>query len=364
MSETKNKEEELKKLKEELHYLRQIKEALDKTTIISKTDPNGIITDANEMFEKISGYKKEELIGKPHNIVRHPDMPKAVFKKLWDTIKKGKIFKGVIKNRKKDGGEYYVLANIVPIKNEKGEITEYIAIRQDITKRMNLQKQQENFINNLLEYFLKKLKNPAFSINKYSNLIEKELFSNNPNLEKIKKYNRNIKREGLTIDRMYNVLKTILEIKQKKIKINIEPINIPRIFSFLFRKYKNLYEKKIVFKIQSPEIFINSDKKLITLLFDILYLNALKFSKSNVMVSIYEKKEKVYVIIQNDGEKIKDKLKVFDFFNQIKYDVNISGMGMFLVKKIITFFEYDIKIDDNKIIITLSKMPPLKFIKK
>jgi len=215
-----SKDEEIKKLRKELHYLRQIKGALDKTTIISKTDPNGIITDANEMFEKISGYKKEELIGKPHNIVRHPDMPKKVFKKLWDTIKKGKIFRGVIKNRKKDGGEYYVLANIVPIKDEKGNINEFIAIRQDITKRVNLQKEQEKFINNLLEYFLKKFKNPSFTINKYSNLINEELEKENPNLEKIKSYNLNIKREALTLDRMYNVLKTILEFKSKKININ------------------------------------------------------------------------------------------------------------------------------------------------
>jgi len=356
--------EEIKKLKEELHYLRQIKEALDKTTIISKTDKNGIITDANEMFEKISGYKKEELKGKPHNIVRHPHMPKAVFKKMWETIKKGKIFKGVIKNRKKDGGEYYVLANIVPIKNEKGEISEYIAIRQDITKRINLQKQQETFINNLLEYFLKKLKNPNFYINNYSNLIEKELSSPNPNLEKIRKYNNIIRREGLTIDRMHNVLKTILEFKQNKIEINIEPINIPKIFSFLFRKYKNLYSKKISFKLKSPEIIINGDKRLITLLFDILYLNALKFSKSNVIVTIYEKQEKVYVIMQNDGEKIKDRLKIFDFFNQIKHDLSASGMGMFLVKKIVNFFEYDIKIEDNKITVILSKLPPVKIRKK
>ena len=357
-----DKSKNIEKMEEELNYLRQIKDALDKTTIMSKTDPNGIITDVNKMFERISGYKKEELIGKPHNIVRHPDMPKRVFKKLWDTIQKGKIFKGVIKNRKKDGGEYYVLANIVPIKDEKGNIKEYIAIRQDMTKRIQLQKQQEIFINNLLEYFLQKFKNPSFVINKYSNLISEELLKENPDLEKIKKYNINIKKEALTLERMYNVLRTILEFKHKKIAIHIEPLNILRILSFLFRKYKTLYNKKIKFKIPKTDVIINTDKKLIVLLLDVLYMNALRFSKSEVLVSIYEKQNKVYIIIKNDGEKIEEKLKIFDFFTQLKNKKNGSGIGMFLVKEIIDYFEYEIKIEGNQITLILTKLPPKRLL--
>ena len=101
--------------KEKLHLLEQYKEALDKTAIVPKTDINGIITYVNEKFCKISGYSKEELIGKPHNIIRHPDMPKSLFKKMWDTILSKKIFKGVIKNKKKDGSFYYVDSTIIPI---------------------------------------------------------------------------------------------------------------------------------------------------------------------------------------------------------------------------------------------------------
>ena len=350
--------DDIKKLKEELNYLRQLKEALDKTTIISKTDENGIITDANEMFEKISGYKKEELIGRPHNIVRHPDMPKSIFKKMWDTIKKGKIFRGVIKNRAKDGRDYYVLANIIPIKDEKGNIKEYIAIRQDITKRIELQKQQETFINNLLRYFLNKLKNPTFAINKYSSLIEEELNKENPNLEKIREYNRYIKKEGLILKRMKKVLKTILDFKQHSIKVEFEKIDLVKLFNYLRKKYETLYKKEIIFNFQSPQIPIISDKKLIVLMFDILFMNALKFSKSKVEVSIHKINNKIEVIIKNDGEKIKEKLKVFDFFNQLKHNFNTqTGMGMFLVKKICNLFDYDIKIKDNQIIIYLPQKP-------
>jgi len=112
---------------------------LDKNVIISKTDKNGIITYVNDAFCKVSKYTKEELIGKPHNIVRHPDMPKEFFKKLWDRIQSGKIWEGVIKNRAKDGSTYFVKTVIIPIV-ENGEIKEYMAVRQDVTKLMKTQK--------------------------------------------------------------------------------------------------------------------------------------------------------------------------------------------------------------------------------
>ena len=102
---------------------------LDKNTlIVSETDAKGKIIYANDDFCKIAGYTKEELIGKPHNIVRHPDMPKWAFKDLWDTIKKGKIWRGVVKNATKDGGYYWVYATIYPSKDTNGNLR-YISVR-------------------------------------------------------------------------------------------------------------------------------------------------------------------------------------------------------------------------------------------
>lgn len=113
--------------------LEQYKLALDASNIISITNSDGIIEYANEQFCKISGYSEDELIGKPHNIVRHPDMPKKVFKDLWETIKDGKIWKGVIKNRAKDGSDYIVDSTVMPIKDDRGIIKRFIGIRHDIT---------------------------------------------------------------------------------------------------------------------------------------------------------------------------------------------------------------------------------------
>lgn len=86
----------------------------DTDFLVSQTDEKGRILFANEDFCKIAGYTLDELIGQPHNIIRHPDMPKAAFKDLWDTVQKGKIWTGYVKNRTKDGGYYWVYATVFP----------------------------------------------------------------------------------------------------------------------------------------------------------------------------------------------------------------------------------------------------------
>jgi aerotaxis receptor len=98
--------------------------------IVSSTDLKGIITYANRKFCEIAGYTKEELTGKNHNIIRHPDMPKAAFKELWDTIQAGKEWAGLVKNLRKDGKYYWVYSHIAPVFSNDGEIIGYTAVRR------------------------------------------------------------------------------------------------------------------------------------------------------------------------------------------------------------------------------------------
>lgn len=113
--------------------LSEYKRAVDLSSIVSRADLQGIITYVNDEFCKVSGYSRDELIGQPHNIVRHPDTPKIIFKKLWTTIRNKHVWKGVIKNIKKDGSFYYINSTIMPILDEDKEIAEYMSIRTDIT---------------------------------------------------------------------------------------------------------------------------------------------------------------------------------------------------------------------------------------
>ncbi len=116
-----------------LSLLNEYKKAVDESAIVTKTDPQGIITYANNEFTKISGYKREEVLGRPHNLVRHPQNPKALFETLWSTIQNKRIWKGVLKNKDKYGKSYYVKTTIVPILDFEGNIKEFMAIRHDVT---------------------------------------------------------------------------------------------------------------------------------------------------------------------------------------------------------------------------------------
>jgi len=89
--------------------------------VVSETDSKGNIIFANEEFCKIAEYELEDLIGKPHNLVRHSDMPKAAFKDLWETVKNGDVWHGYVKNKTKSGGYYWVFATVYPYTNENGE---------------------------------------------------------------------------------------------------------------------------------------------------------------------------------------------------------------------------------------------------
>ena len=109
--------------------------------IISRTNLDGNITYANETFCKISGYTQEELLGKPHNIVRHPDMPSSVFADLWKTLKEKKQWSGVVKNIRKDKGFYWVEAIISGVYKD-GELIEYKSLRTPVNYETKLKFQK------------------------------------------------------------------------------------------------------------------------------------------------------------------------------------------------------------------------------
>lgn len=149
MEELKTQEEELQQLNEELrasndHLLMSQREletqlyAMNNAVIVSATDIRGNIIYANDKFCQVSGYALDELIGKNHRIIRHPDMPGEAFENLWKTISGGKIWQGTVKNKCKDGSSYWVNATVTPILDEKGIPIKYFSVRADITAQKEL----------------------------------------------------------------------------------------------------------------------------------------------------------------------------------------------------------------------------------
>ncbi len=122
------------KLTENIAFLDGYKKAIDKSSIVSKTNIYGIITYVNKMFCDVSGYSEEELLGRSHNIIRHPDNSEEIFEDMWKTIQSKKIWKGILKNKNRDGSSYTVKATILPILDSDDNILEYVAVRHDITE--------------------------------------------------------------------------------------------------------------------------------------------------------------------------------------------------------------------------------------
>ena len=108
---------------------------LDETSLlVSETDARGVIVYADETFVKYSEYTLEELIGKSHNIIRHPDMPKSAFKELWGNVKSGKVWQGFVKNRTKSGKFYWVYATVFPFGKDHYLSVRKMANREEVAK--------------------------------------------------------------------------------------------------------------------------------------------------------------------------------------------------------------------------------------
>lgn len=107
-----------------------------KKTIVSRTDEKGIIRFVNDYFKEIAGYNEDELIGQPHNVIRHPDMPKVIFKHLWDELKQGHDVRAIIKNLAKDGRYYWVITNFYPLYDDNGKIIGYYARRKAVPQHV------------------------------------------------------------------------------------------------------------------------------------------------------------------------------------------------------------------------------------
>lgn len=140
------KVQEIEKVRKELIARENV---LNKFALITETDLQGNITYANDLACATAQYAKEQLIGKPQSILRHPDTPKEIFKELWSTIKNNTMYQGKFKNRKKDGTSYWIDITISPIVDEKGQITKYLGIGFDITNETNREQEMQTILNDL-----------------------------------------------------------------------------------------------------------------------------------------------------------------------------------------------------------------------
>ncbi|WP_298750653.1 response regulator [uncultured Arcobacter sp.] len=251
------------------NYILQKKETesylslLNKEAIVSKTDFEGNITFVNDAFLEVSGYKEDEVIGKNHNIVRHPDTPKSLFKELWETIKSGKTWEGTLRNLSKNNETYYINTKIIPVFDDLGkDIVEFISIRFLVTDEENQRRaQNKRYLEQVTTY-----KKEISNLKK-----EKEII-----LSKISGFNDNselLRNKVITYENRIKSLLSQLEIYEKQ---NIEYSKLDLMMKQDKKKQFDLIAKQLLqIKTQNKSLVIeledlkkaifNKDKQIDTL---------------------------------------------------------------------------------------------------
>ncbi|MCK5295207.1 MAG: PAS domain S-box protein [Arcobacteraceae bacterium] len=190
---------------------------IDSYVIYTKTDLEGIITHASTAFCNICGYSKDELIGKSHNIVRHPDMEASDFEDLWKTIKDGHKWEGIIKNLKKDGDFYITKTIISPIFDKNHTLLSYDSVREDITVRVQAEEFQRKLGLLLKESKLKNanLKNEYKNSSIKQDKLIKELNQKIQSLQKELNVNKSAKEFALSKLHMKSTMAKSKKIEKK-----------------------------------------------------------------------------------------------------------------------------------------------------
>lgn len=268
--------------------LSQFVDALNQSDIVSKTDVQGNITFANDAFCVISGYSKDELIGHSHSIMRHPNTPVTVFAEMWATIQRGEIYKVMIQNLRRDGTSYFVNTTIIPLKNNEGVISEYLAVRHDVSELVEARDQAiaaERFKDSFLSNMSHELRTPLNGIIGFSHLLETKL--SNPTE---RKYLSTILESSAHLLDIINDILDLSKIKSDKFSLEMRPFDLNISFLSLMERFKAHAEtKNIVFEwelaIPSNQM-VEGDWLRISQIVTNLLSNAFKFTDNGEKVAL------------------------------------------------------------------------------
>ena len=350
---THNRQEKLLIVNKELS---DFKFAIDESCIVAITDQKGMITHANDNFCTISKYTKEELIGQDHRIVSSGYHSKEFIKSMWQTITKGRIWKGELKNKAKDGTEYWVDTTIIPFLDTKGKPNQYVATRFDVTERkkaeidLDLQNNKLVKTNAELDRFVYSvshdLRSPLTSILGIINFIEDE--SGEP--ETIK----HIVMIRESVYRLDNFIKNILNYsRNNRIPLEIQKIDLQKNIDEIVRSYRgnpDINNIEFIIDINQLQPFYTDQIRLNTVI-ENLISNAVKYHKEDgtanyIKISSHSDSEMLKLTITDNGVGIDSKYhtKIFEMFYRLNSKKVGSGIGLYIVKDTIEILEGTITI--------------------
>lgn len=320
----KSEDKTKKNLIENLSLLNEYKKAIDESSIVSKTNLKGIITYVNDKFCSITGYSKEELIGQNHNIIRHPDNPKSIYKELWQTISNKKVFKSIMKNRKKNGDSYYVDSTIIPILDENDEIKEFIGIRHDVSssyeKDKIIYKQNTDELTNLpnRSKLLRDIKD--------LNLTKLAIID----IDSFKDFN-----DSYGLETGDEILK---QCAKELLKFENKNLSVYRIsgdlFALLGKESYSLEQlnqtcEQIIKHLDNTNFIVNEDHFDLSVTIGIAKASSTPLAHTE-MALYHAKKKNLSICVFNDKLDIQEKLKTnIDFTQKIKHSIKNDGILMY-----------------------------------
>lgn len=332
-----NKREIFKYLENVFSDLEQQKTALDESAIVAITDTKGDITYVNDKFCEISKFSREELLGKNHRIINSGTHPPEFFREIWKTIASGKVWRGEIKNRAKDGTFYWVSTTIVPYINETGRPYQYVAIRFDITKQKEMEEDLKARTRQLEDFCFivsHNLRAPLSNMLMLSTMIETASTYDQQRLlmEKLSKPLE-------ILNETFNELVESLQVKQDK-QIEKEELK----FSECFNKTMETLNAG-----SSADYLINSNfdevdtvvypKKYLLSYFHNLLSNSIRYRKEEgkleISVRTYIKDEKLFLEVKDNGKGIDMKAhgqKLFGLRKIFHGNADAKGFGLFITK--------------------------------
>lgn len=335
---------DISKSKEYQHKIEKYLDIIDINVIYSTTDLKGTITYASQAFCDISSYTKEELIGNNHRLIRHPEMPDTIYKELWETIKAGEIWEGEIKNKRKDGGFYWVKTKVAPEYDAEKNIVAYSSIRHDITS----QKAKEDFMANMSH----ELRTPLNAIIGFSSILnKKQTDAEHQELSSI------INKSAASLLVLINDILDLAKIKSSHFSIDPYEFDAYTEFKNFSHQFEGLCNTKVLnYKVNLDDalqgIFFGDWKRISQIILN-LTSNAIKFTPDNGTINVSgDYKDGLFILSVSDngiGMNKETQDKVFEPFTQAdgsttrKYGG--TGLGLSITQDLVTLMNGKIELE-------------------
>ena len=340
---------------ESINNLQQFFHALESSAVVSKTDIHGNINYVNDAFVQISGYSEEELLGKNHRLLRHPDMKDDIFQELWDTISSKEIFHATLTNRKKNGETYYVDSTIIPLLDNNDNIMEYIAIRYDVTeliqarnKALSAEKVKGEFLSNMSH----EIRTPMNAVLGFVQILQKRESD-----EKKLSYLNLIEGSSQTLLHVINEILDFSKVESGKLLIDKHPFNplieLSQASKFFMISAKEKSIRYIAYIDPNIPQCMNADLVRIKQIMFNFLSNAFKFTPEDNLVHVNIKYENELLKISVDDEGIGLEptalKKIFNVFEQADTSTTRkyggTGLGLAISKKLAELMEGKILVE-------------------